>query len=354
MHSTTRQFRSPLSAKLFPLTVLALLSAVSLSGQTSFVSFDAPDAGKGEFQGTVASSINLKGVIAGYYFDGSNVQHGFLRQPNGQFTEFSPANLTDVIVYSINNSNQVLGTGSLTVKPYEFVGFVRSATGPLAYFAPAGAIYTEPLSLNDSGEIAGLYQDSAQAFHGFIRSASGAFTVVDDPDATIAKLEGTYATAINDSGQIAGFYDDTSTGTVRGFIRDQFGNFTNFDPVPGGAVGINLWSMNLSGEVCGEYWGNDQIPHGFLRDASGTVTDFSLPGSVLTDPTSINDSGVIVGEWQNSAEFTLGFERDGSGDLTPFAAPGSNYGTSPAGINNNGRITGSWEDTNYVAHGFVK
>ena len=108
-------------ARSFALPALILLGAASLTAQnSSFVSFDAPGAGNGETQATVASSINLKGAIAGYYFDSSFVQHGFLRQPSGQFTDFTPPNLSDVIVYAINNSNQILGTGSLTIKPYQF------------------------------------------------------------------------------------------------------------------------------------------------------------------------------------------------------------------------------------------
>jgi probable HAF family extracellular repeat protein len=41
--------------------------------------FDAPNAGTGLNQGTVAASINDVGTIAGYYKDSNNVAHGFLR-----------------------------------------------------------------------------------------------------------------------------------------------------------------------------------------------------------------------------------------------------------------------------------
>ena len=39
---------------------------------------DAPGAGSGAYQGTIASSINDKGAAAGVYFDSSGVAHGFL------------------------------------------------------------------------------------------------------------------------------------------------------------------------------------------------------------------------------------------------------------------------------------
>jgi hypothetical protein len=42
---------------------------------------DAPDAGISSGQGTFAGPINKKEEIAGYYIDGNNVAHGYLRMP---------------------------------------------------------------------------------------------------------------------------------------------------------------------------------------------------------------------------------------------------------------------------------
>ena len=47
----------------------------------TFTTFDAPGAGTGPGQGTVALSNNPAGAITGYYTDGNNVSHGFLRIP---------------------------------------------------------------------------------------------------------------------------------------------------------------------------------------------------------------------------------------------------------------------------------
>lgn len=41
--------------------------------------FSAPDAGNGEFQGTIATAMNERGDVAGYYFDANGRQHGFVR-----------------------------------------------------------------------------------------------------------------------------------------------------------------------------------------------------------------------------------------------------------------------------------
>jgi hypothetical protein len=40
------------------------------------------------FQGTVAYSINLQGVITGEYQDANYVYHSFLRTPDGRFVNF--------------------------------------------------------------------------------------------------------------------------------------------------------------------------------------------------------------------------------------------------------------------------
>ena len=49
--------------------------------------FDVPGAGKEYDNGTVGSSINSAGAIAGYYRDSNSVNHGFLRAPDGTITK---------------------------------------------------------------------------------------------------------------------------------------------------------------------------------------------------------------------------------------------------------------------------
>jgi hypothetical protein len=41
--------------------------------------FDAPDAGTGVNQGTLPIGVNPAGVIAGWYRDSNGLSHGFLR-----------------------------------------------------------------------------------------------------------------------------------------------------------------------------------------------------------------------------------------------------------------------------------
>ena len=57
----------------------------NLSG---FVSFDAPGAGTGVSQGTFPNGVTQSGAVTGWYVDPSNMNHGFLRTPEGSITTF--------------------------------------------------------------------------------------------------------------------------------------------------------------------------------------------------------------------------------------------------------------------------
>ena len=81
----------------------------------------------------MAEGINDAGVIVGEYRDANLVRHGYTRQANGTLTSFDEPNA---------------GTGSTT----------------------AGNLGTAPRKINLSGEIVGIYSDSAGVRHAFIRT----------------------------------------------------------------------------------------------------------------------------------------------------------------------------------------
>ncbi len=51
------------------------------SANGDVATFDAPDAGGTDGRGTIAQSINNKGVVAGYYWGSTGFSHGFVRKP---------------------------------------------------------------------------------------------------------------------------------------------------------------------------------------------------------------------------------------------------------------------------------
>lgn len=101
--------------------------------------YDVPGAGTGTYQGTNAcwfipcwGGINPAGTITGFYVDGSNVFHGFLRTREGKITTFDAP-----------------GAGS--------VG------------SPGGGQGTQPMTINPEGVITGHYTDANNVVHGFLR-----------------------------------------------------------------------------------------------------------------------------------------------------------------------------------------
>src|SRR6267378_60823 len=116
------------------------LSATTNDRRTTFTTFDAPGAGTGPGQGTLAFSINPAGATTGIVRDANIVRHGFVRAANGAITTFD-----------------VAGAG----------------TGPFQG--------TRGNNINPAGAIAGFSTDANDVTHGFVRASNGAITTFDAP-----------------------------------------------------------------------------------------------------------------------------------------------------------------------------
>jgi hypothetical protein len=235
------------------------------------VSFDVPGSSE-----TFAQSINDEGTITGYYIAApSSAAHGYVRDPEGNFTLFDHA------PNSINAGGAV--TGSYAENGVSH-GFVRRADGKLISFDPPGSISTTARSINAKGAITGSYQDASHLLHGFVRRLGGEIISFDAPGGS------TYATSINDAGVIAG-----SNGH-KGFVRDPHGNFTSFDVPNATTVSPLNMSINDEGAIIfsvGLNIGAASVP--FLRSPDGTITFLNIPGCTKTIVMDINDEGVITG-----------------------------------------------------------
>jgi hypothetical protein len=349
------RFSSARFSKLCQFVVAAALSVAPVAAQKSvFVSFDAPDAGTGNNEGTAPSSINQRGDIAGVYLDANNIEHGFVRIADGTLTEFDAPTCTSTSATGINRSGQIVGWCPAVPGIH---GFLRQANGRFVRFDVPGSVSTFPIAITDGGEITGIYYDFDGPSHGFVRDAGGNVTTFDAPNAGTDPGQGTAVSAINANGEIVGYYADANT-VYHAFIRDQSGNFTSFDaPGAGTQTYFGTWagSINLSGEVTGWFEDDDFLVHAFVRDTAGDITVFDGPGATYTAAYGINDSGVIVGAWSSPTHRAWhGFIRDAAGNVRSFSAPFAKGLTYPSSINNNGRIIGTYQLQNRgVDHGFV-
>jgi hypothetical protein len=145
--------------------------------KSKIITFDAPGAGSGAGQGTIALGSDAQGVITGWYVDGSNVYHGFLRAPNG-----------DIATIDVAGAGTSAGQGT-------FIG-----------------------GMNLEGIATGFFVDAGNVDHGFLRTPDGTVTTIDVADAGTGAGQGTSANTINAAGEAVGIYID-SNGVWHGFLR---------------------------------------------------------------------------------------------------------------------------------------
>jgi hypothetical protein len=326
---------------------LALYATTVVAQSHPFIPFDAPG---GTF-GTFPAQINDAGQIAGSYQLVNSNYGGFIRNPDGQITEFEVPSATITLPFSINGKGQVVGYAySSFSSPAR--GFLRSASGRISQIVYPGGVNTWPDSINDSGVITGQYGGLDQVYHSFVRDAAGVYTSIDAPGAGSDIAQGTFAWSINQSGEIAGDFKD-SNYNVHGFIRDAAGNITTFD-VPG-ATNTNVGRMNNHGEITGVSLDSSNKQTGFTRLADGTFTTFTSPGVHAISANSINDSGYVCGLAYSFTNVQTGFLRTPSGNFVEESGPQPNPGGQCTSVNNNQRATGVYSDIHTGGlHAWVK
>lgn len=292
-----------------------------------FVTFDHPLAGTdGSLeQGTRVAGLNALGAVAGSVRTPVTVgipfvDIPFVRDPDGtfhnvDFPDFAGGDGNAINLWGVMVGNLLLTTDNNSPAFLHFHGFIVQPSGKLTLFDPPGSQQTNipPYSINDFGAITGDYWTcnadlSSCAVHGFVRTADGKYKSFDVPGASADGLDGggTYPQGINDLGEVSGYYVDANF-VFHGFVRSPDGHITSFDvrttctetpnpPADCAFEGTFPANVNVVGRVGGTYYGEDGNPHGFWRDANGTITRFDYPGAnYFTQPNAINDAGQITG-----------------------------------------------------------
>ena len=298
-----------------------------VGSQPTIVTFDAPGAGTGPGQGTIAFAINPAGTISGRYADASGAIHAILRYPNGAIIAFDAP-----------------GAG----------------TGPRQG--------TRPFSINPAGATAGYYNDTSGVFHGFLRTPDGEITTFNVPGAGTGPGQGTFAGNINPLTAVAGRYVDAS-GVAHGFLRAPDGTITTFDAPnagtgPGqGTIIFTGSCLNPGGAIAATSIDAGNVAHGILRAPDGTMTTFDAPSAGTspgqgTSTFGINQAGAIEGSFVDPSDVSHGFVRASDGTITTFDVPGAGtgpgQGTVPENISAPGVVTGEYVDLSNASHGFVR
>jgi len=213
------------------------------AGDGTITTFDVPGASS-----TTVLGINGKGEVVGYYSE----SNAFLRTVQGKIKAIKVSNAVMTRASAINDNSIV--AGEYWDQSNVGHGFVRATDGTVTSFDIPGVdspfdVY--PASINSSGTIAGWYMASNYTFHGFLRDSSGTVTKLDIGGTS------TTATGINNTGDVVGSYDS------HGYVRTPDGQLTTFDyPKADHTLPV---SIDGKGRLTGQYYSDaDGIFHGFL------------------------------------------------------------------------------------------
>jgi hypothetical protein len=187
----------------------------------SVTEFQDPDAGRGAFEGTFPFAVNNAGVITGQTARGIDTG-GFIRNADGSFTNFRIAGTAAPGIYpsAINQSGLIVGHYFDSSQVQH--AFVRDPAGNITMVDAPGAetgAYqgAAASSVADDDTIAGYYVDASSASHGFLLK-NGALETFDAPGAGTGSGEGTTALGINEKHVIVG-YEVDGNGVFHGFLR---------------------------------------------------------------------------------------------------------------------------------------
>jgi hypothetical protein len=209
---------------------------------------------------------------------------------------------------------------------------------------------TFAFGLNSSGAVVGYYDDGKT--HGFERTPDGSYRTID------AGKTGSYADDINSEGAVAGsegFYTDLRKKKCPGFLLTPKGRLKKFAP-PNGEAGCyqDVFAINNSTSIIGDYKTADGLWHGYLRTKNGSIDVFDVAGDTGTYATDINDNGAAAGVYTDSEEYH-GYIRAADGSFTTFDAPGGpGCCNIAARINNAGEVQGDYLDDNGVSHALIR
>ncbi len=275
---------------------LAGLSVIVREPDGSTTNFSVPGA-----VGVQPTAINNAGAVVGWFHDMGGLLHGFFYDASGTITILdAPGAGTQLrsgtVADSVNDAGEVSGhyldSNGITR------GFVRNPEGNYSTFTPNGSVYLAISELSQNGQACGWYQDATSIGVGYVRDTSGHITSYSVPGSAWTRSAG-----INTSGQITGTFS-LESGGQKGFIRNADGSFVTFD-LPGAEIFPTvIVGIADNGDVVG-YYGSHGF-HGFQRSAAtGVITTFDDPDADHlhfdgTFPQSVSGNETIGGNFSNA------------------------------------------------------
>jgi uncharacterized membrane protein len=207
---------------------------------------------------------------------------------------------------------------------------------------------TFAFGLNSVGAVVGYYDNGKT--HGYERAPDGSYRTID-----VGK-RGSAATDINDKGAIVGqtnFYADGGSKRCPAFLLTPKDKLKRFEP-PDAGCSTDTFSIGNDASIVGDYIGNDDVYHGFVRAKNGEIAVLDAPGAVDTFASDINDGGTIAGSYEDD-DGDHGYIRSADGAFATFDAPGGPaFGDIASRINNLGEVEGDYSNADGVNHGLIR
>lgn len=221
---------------------------------------------------TQVIGINNTGWNDGFYVDSGGTTHGFAFSGGIFTTVDAPATAFNQLL-GVNDSGTAVGYSSLDPTGMTLQLAYMESGGSFTYlngFLPTGAQNNQAVGINNSGTVAGFFQDSTGAFHGFLLSGTTE-TTLDFPGAM-----DTQAFGVNNHGEVVGIYID-SGGVQHGFVYLGGMWYTVDDPNGVGTTTIN--GVNDLGQLVGFYADANDNVDGFFANPVPEPGSFALLGS---------------------------------------------------------------------------
>jgi len=183
----------------------------------TYVAFDPPNS----YQ-VISVLINQNGQIAGWYTSqpgGTNNEHVFLREVDGTISNFDVPGYSAPEPLALGADGSIAGIAQDAAFIYH--DFLRDALGTVTVFdVPNGrANYDWPVGITDAGNLIGRFlYSSGRAYRGWQRGPGGTFTYFRDPNAGTFEYQGTAPTCASGNGKVAGLYYD-SQNAIHGFVK---------------------------------------------------------------------------------------------------------------------------------------
>lgn len=260
----------------------------------TITTIDAPGASN-----TYPTSISDDGTIVGYYTIGSGKRFrgGFVRAPDGEFTEFqAPHGGRYTIPTAITSKGWIAGTGKKPGQSLSFFGFLENPSGHFSEFTSGDSFGVS--CANSANTTAGRVHAGNQ-WHGFVRTKDGAFAQFDPDGSTDTEVS-----AINSSGVVIGTAQ--IAGVPEGFVRAADGTLSTFTGSEGARDTVAA-AINKSGAIVGAYIDAKGFNHAYVRAPDGTITTIDVHEGSDQGLTGINDKGKAAGYVRLADKGAAGF-----------------------------------------------